>query len=80
MVSKRYSLKVTEFLRGNQFAVTNKDVADILQRSSSAMSDANNTMEETIALGTAATEITRNADETGTALKTNYCLYVQKCA
>ena len=65
---------------GNEFAVTNSDVADILQRSSSAMADANNTMEETIALGTAATEITRNADETGTALKTNNCLYVQKCA
>ena len=55
---------------GNEFAVTNSDVANILQRSSSAMADANNTMEETIALGTAATEITRNADETGTALKT----------
>lgn len=65
---------------GNEFGVTNSDVADILQRSSSAMADANNTMEETIALGTAATEITRNADETGTALKTNNCLYVQKRA
>lgn len=55
---------------GNEFAVTNKDVADVLQRSASAMSDANNTMEETIALGTAATEITRDADAAGTALKT----------
>lgn len=50
---------------GNQFAVTNTDIADILQRSSSAMADANNTMEQTIALGTAATEITRDAESAG---------------
>ena len=39
-------------------------------RSSSAMKEANNTLEETIALGTAATEITRDASSVGNALKT----------
>ena len=34
------------------------------------MAEANNTLDETIALGTAATEITRNANSVGTALKT----------
>lgn len=55
---------------GNTQAVDNNDVVDILTRSSSAMAEANNTLEETIALGVAATEITRDADAVGTMLKT----------
>lgn len=55
---------------GNTQAVSNGDIADILTRSSSAMAAANNTLEQTIALGTAATEITRDASAVGTALKT----------
>lgn len=68
---------------GNTQAVSNSDIVNILTRSSSAMKEANNTLEETIALGTAATEITRDADGVGNALKTKFyqnCLYVQKCA
>lgn len=55
---------------GNTQAVDNNDIVNILTRSSSAMAEANNTLEETIALGTAATEITRDADAVGTMLKT----------
>lgn len=55
---------------GNTQAVSNGDIADILTRSSSAMAAANNSLEQTIALGTAATEITRDASAVGTALKT----------
>lgn len=55
---------------GNTQAVSNGDIVDILTRSSSAMAAANNTLDQTIALGTAATEITRDAAEVGTALKT----------
>jgi TP901 family phage tail tape measure protein len=55
---------------GNTQAVNNQDIVEVLTRSSSAMSEANNTLEETIALGTAATEITRDAASVGTALKT----------
>lgn len=55
---------------GNSQAVSNIDIVEILTRSSAAMAEANNSLEETIALGTAATEITRNAESVGTALKT----------
>ena len=55
---------------GNTQAVNNQDIVNILTRSSAAMKEANNTLEETIALGTAATEITRDAEAVGTALKT----------
>ena len=55
---------------GNSQAVSNADVIEFLTRSSSAMKEANNTLEETIALGTAATEITRDAASVGNALKT----------
>lgn len=68
---------------GNTQAVSNDDIVEFLTRSSSAMAEANNTLDETIALGTAATEITRNSAAVGTALKTKFyrnCLYVQKCA
>lgn len=65
---------------GNNFAVSNLDISEILTRSSSAMMEANNSLADTIALGTAATEITRDAASVGNALKTKFCLYVQKCA
>lgn len=65
---------------GNTAATSNDEIVDMLTRSSAAMAVANNTLEETIALETAAVEITRNAESTGTAFKTNLCLYVQKCA
>lgn len=55
---------------GNTQAVDNQDIVNVLTRSSAAMKEANNTLEETIALGTAATEITRDAEAVGTALKT----------
>lgn len=42
----------------------------MLTRSSAAMKAANNTLEETIALETAAVQITRNAETTGTAFRT----------
>lgn len=55
---------------GNSRALNNADIVDFLTRSSSAMAEANNSLEETIALGTAATEITRDASSVGNALKT----------
>lgn len=39
---------------GNNFAVSNLDISEILTRSSSAMKEANNSLADTIALGTAA--------------------------
>ena len=55
---------------GNRFAVNNGDIVDAMTRSSSAMAVANNTFEQTVALATAAIEITRDASSVGNALKT----------
>lgn len=54
----------------NQYAVTAEGLTTMLQRSSSAMSVAGNTLNETIAIGTVANEVTQNAERTGNALKT----------
>lgn len=55
---------------GNSKALSNSDIVEFLTRSSSAMASANNSLEETIALGEAAVEITRDASNTGQVLKT----------
>lgn len=49
----------------NTQPVTAKDLGEILTRSSAAMSAANNTLEETIALGTAANSVIQDADTVG---------------
>ena len=54
----------------NTQPVTANDIGEILTRSSAAMSAANNTLDETIALGTAANAVIQNADTVGTTLKT----------
>lgn len=51
-------------------AISNSDIVSILTTSANAMADANNTLEQTIALGTAATQITGNAELVGDALNT----------
>lgn len=55
---------------GNEMAVSNADIVEVMTRSSASMAAANNTFEETIALATAATEITRDASQAGNALRT----------
>ena len=50
---------------GNSFALSNKDLADALQVSSSSMQAANNSFEQTLALITAGTEITQDASRVG---------------
>lgn len=55
---------------GNTAATSNAEIVNMLMKSSSAMKEANNTLEETIALETAAVEITRDDDSVGTAFKT----------
>ena len=53
---------------GKTQAIDNSDIVDFLTRSSDAMAEANNTLDETIALGTAMVEITRDAAGAGQAL------------
>lgn len=55
---------------GNTAATSNSEIVEMLSRSSSAMHEANNSLEETIALETAAVEITRDPASVGTAFKT----------
>ena len=54
----------------NEYAVSAQDLGEILKRSSAAMSSANNTLDQTIALGTAMNTTLQDADKTGTVLKT----------
>ena len=55
---------------GNNFAITTAGIGDALQVSASAMAAAGNTLDETIALTTAANTIVQNPNTVGTALKT----------
>lgn len=68
---------------GNNFAISSGGIGEALERSASSMAAANNTLDETIALITAANTVVQDADSVGTAFKTKFfknCLYVQKCA
>ena len=56
--------------RSNNYAATSGDIGEILKRSAAAMSAANTSMEETIALGTAAQTIVQNEEKVGSALST----------
>ena len=55
---------------GNNFAISSAGIGEAMQRSASAMKAANNTIEETIALITAANTIVQNPESVGTTLKT----------
>lgn len=55
---------------GNNFAISSKGVGDALLRSAAAMRAANNTLDESIALATAANTIVQDPDKVGTAMKT----------
>lgn len=55
---------------GNNFAISSTGIGDAMQRSAAAMKAANNTIDETIALITAANTIVQNPESVGTTLKT----------
>lgn len=68
---------------GNNFAISSGGIGEAMKRSASSMAAANNTIDETVALISAANEIVQNPEKVGTAFKTKFlqnCLYVQKCA
>ncbi len=54
---------------GNTAATSNGEIVEMLKRSSSAMSAANTSLEETIALETAAFEIVQDSSKIGNAMK-----------
>lgn len=55
---------------GNNYAISSKGVGDALLRSAAAMHAANNSLDETIALATAANTVVQDPDKVGTTLKT----------
>lgn len=55
---------------GNRFAISSGGIGDALTRSASSMAAANNTLDETIALITAANTVVQDPDTVGTAFKT----------
>ena len=55
---------------GNKFAISSTGIGDAMQRSAAAMRAANNSLEETIALITAANTIVQNPETVGTTMKT----------
>lgn len=55
---------------GNNFAITSAGIGEALQRSASALYAGGNTIDESIALVTAANSVIQNPEQVGTALKT----------
>lgn len=55
---------------GNSFAITSTGIGDALQRSAAAMNAAGNSLDQTIALVTAANTIVQNPESVGTTMKT----------
>lgn len=55
---------------GNNYAISSKGVGDALLRSAAAMNAANNSLDETIALATAANTVVQDPEKVGTTLKT----------
>ena len=54
----------------NNFAITSAGIGEALQRSASALHAGGNTIDESIALVTAANSVVQNPEQVGTALKT----------
>ncbi len=55
---------------GNNFAISSKGIGDALVRSAAALASAGNSLDESIALVTAANTIVQNPDVVGTTMKT----------
>lgn len=55
---------------GNNFSISSGGIGEALQRSASAMKEANNSLDQTIALATAANQTVQDPQKVGTSLKT----------
>jgi hypothetical protein len=55
---------------GNNFAITSAGIGDALQRSASALYSAGNTIDESVALVTAANSVIQNPEQVGKCLPT----------
>lgn len=65
---------------GNNFAISSAGIGEAMKRSASAMASANNTIDETIALITAANTIVQNPESVGKNLPNNAAMRCKKTA
>ena len=65
---------------GNKFAITSKGVGDALMKSASALSVAGNTIDDSIALITAANEVVQDPESVGEKLPNSIVIYCKKTA
>lgn len=65
---------------GNNFAISSAGIGEAMQRSAAAMASANNTIDETIALITAANTIVQNPESVGKNLPNNAAMRCKKTA
>ena len=85
MSDSEFALSIVDKMNevANNYAISSGGIGQALQRSASSMAAANNTVDETIALITAANEVAQDPEKVGNAMKTKFlynCLNVQKCA
>jgi len=62
---------------GNNFALTNKDIIEGMERAGATLSAIGTSVQDSFALFTGAQEVLQNAETVGTALKTKFyvCMY-----
>ncbi|MCD8377893.1 MAG: phage tail tape measure protein [Candidatus Gastranaerophilales bacterium] len=65
---------------GQNYAISAEEIMTALEKSGSALSATGLSLEESVALLAAANSSIQDASSVGTAMKTGFCLYVQKCA
>ena len=64
---------------GNNFAISSGGIGEALQRSASSLAAANNTLDQSIALITAANTVVQDPDAVGTAFKTKFFSKLSLC-
>ena len=69
MVGSWYFINESNSL--NNFAITSAGIGDALQRSASALYEAGNTIDESVALVTAANSVIQNPEQVGELLPSN---------
>ena len=72
MTDTEFALAIVDKMNevANNFAISSGGIGEALQRSASSMAAANNTIDETIAMITAANEVAQNPEKVGNAMKT----------
>ena len=72
MSDSEFALSIVDKMNevSNNFAISSGGIGEALQRSASSMAAANNSLDETIALITAANTVVQNPEKVGNAFKT----------